>query len=258
MIAILHSRALLSVLTALLLALGMGPAAAEGDIGKTVAIKNEVTATLSDSPRKLAKGDVIHQNELISTTAESEGEFVLADDTKLAVGPNSKLALDAFIYDPAKKSGGQVVINASQGAFRFISGKSQKSAYQIKTPVASIGVRGTIFDGYVNDDGEIALLLVQGEVDVCGQPGSCRRLRQIGSFFHIRQGGIISGPLKWDGTFLPAVAFGSAFPFIDRSLTIDPVRRFRRADLLGGRLLPQRVVPVRPLQRVVPRLPRPF
>lgn len=240
----------------ILFAWGLPAAAAEPDIGKAVAVKNEVTGTLSEGPRRLAKGDVIHQNEVIATSKDGEGEFVLADDTKLAVGPGSKIVLDAFVYDPKNTTNGQVVVNATEGAFRFISGKSAKSAYAIKTPVTTIGVRGTIFDGYVNADGEIALLLVQGEVDVCSQPGSCRRLRQIGSFFHIRRGGLVSGPLKWDGSFFGAVNFAHAFPFVDRRLTIDPVRRFRRADLLGGRLLRQGLDPVRPLERVIPQLPR--
>ncbi|MGD9866887.1 MAG: FecR domain-containing protein [Hyphomicrobiales bacterium] len=235
-----------------------GPAAhaAEPDIGKAVAVKNEVTGTLAEGPRRIAKGDKIHQNEVIATSKDGEGEFILADDTRLAVGPGSRIVLDAFVYDARDRTGGQVVLNATEGAFRFISGKSAKSAYSIRTPVTTIGVRGTIFDGYVNADGEMALLLVQGEVDVCDRPGSCRRLRQTGNFFHIRPGGIVSGPLKWDGTFFGAVNFAHAFPFVDRTLVIDPVRRFRRADLLGGRLLRQVPDPVRPLERVIPQIPR--
>ena len=41
---------------------------------------------------------------------------------------------------------GQFTINALSGTFRFITGKSAKDAYQIKTSMGMIGVRGTAFD----------------------------------------------------------------------------------------------------------------
>lgn len=226
------------------------------EIGHAELITKSVTGTIETTARTLKTGDKIHQNEVIATAEESEAELVLADDTKLAVGPKSQIVLDSFVYDPAKKDG-EVVINAAKGAFRFVTGKSAKSAYTIKTPASTIGVRGTTFDGFVNDDGEIALLLLDGEIDVCNAARTCKRLNRRGYFLHIRRNGIISDPRKWDGTFLSNVAFGAAFPFIGRQLRISPRIRFRQADLLGGRLLRQGVVP-RVVPRVAPRrvLPR--
>lgn len=220
-----------------LLLLLAAPAAARftpDEIGTTAAIKKRVTGTVADSERRLRKGDTIHQDERIVTAAESEGEFVLEDQTKLAVGPDSTLVLDKFVYDPARKNGA-VVIKATKGAFRFISGKSDKSAYRITTPVASIGVRGTTFDGFVDENGEIAVLLVKGEVDVCNRERACRRLKQRGRFFHVRRNGRVVGPMKWDGSFFRGVKFGRAFPFVGRRLRIDRGRHFKRADLMGGR-----------------------
>jgi hypothetical protein len=223
-----------------------------------------VTGTLATSARKLKTGDNIHQNEVIATAKESEAELVLNDDTKFAVGPESRIVLDSFIYDPEKKDG-EVVINAAKGAFRFITGKSAKSAYTIKTPASTIGVRGTTFDGYIDESGEIALLLVEGEIDVCNTARACKRLKRKGYFLHIRRNGLISDPLKWDGTFLGHVDLGVAFPFIGRRLRISPRVRFRHADLYGGKLLRQGVVPGvrtlrRPLRRIIPRgrIRRPF
>ena len=243
------------------------------EVGRAELITNDVTGTIETTPRALKTGDRIHQNEVIATAEESEAEIILDDDTKLAVGPMSEIVLDSFIYDPSRKDG-EVVINATKGAFRFITGNSAKSAYTIKTPASTIGVRGTTFDGFVDENGEIALLLVDGEIDVCNSKRACKRLKRKGYFLHIRRNGIISDPRKWDGTFLGHVDLGRAFPFIGRRLRISPKVRFRRADLLGGRLLrpgvvprrvvPRRVVPrarpLRPLRKVVPRprIRRPF
>jgi len=141
-------RAYTSVLVAsLAIALPASSATQKPEIGRAELITNDVTGTLATSARKLKTGDNIHQNEVIATAKESEAELVLNDDTKLAVGPESRIVLDSFIYDPEKKDG-EVIINAAKGAFRFITGKSAKSAYTIKTPASTIGVRGTTFDGY--------------------------------------------------------------------------------------------------------------
>lgn len=245
-----HPRALLAV--GFLLSFTAAETQAAVEIGTAQAVKKDVTGTVEAQARAIKEGDPVHQDEKIETATGSEGEFVFQDDTKLAVGPDSAITLDKFVYDPTGK-GGEIVIEATKGAFRFISGKSAKTAYKINTPVTTIGVRGTIFDGFVNDDGEIALLLVEGEIDVCATPGNCRRLNRRGFFYHIRRNGVISDPLKWDGTFLAGVAFGSAFPFVGRALRIDPVARFRRADLLGGRLLRQGTRPLRAVPRAVPK-----
>ena len=218
-------------------------------IGTTFSVKKEVVGRLESRARALKKGDMVHQEEIIETSTESEGEFVLEDGTKLAVGPNAQITLDRFVYDPEKKDG-EIVINAAKGAFRFMSGSAKKSAYTIKSPVASIGVRGTVFDGYVNDEGEIAVLLMDGAVDVCNVGRECNSLDQTGYFIHVGRGGVISRAVEWNGRWLGGVGVGRAFPFVGRRLRIDPRVRFRRADLLGGRLI--RGVPGVPAVRGVP------
>ncbi len=252
------------LLASLALAIPASSATEKPEIGRAEVITKDVTGTLSTASRKLKTGDTIHQNEVIATAKESEAEIILNDDTKLAVGPESEIVLDSFVYDPKKKDG-EVVINAAKGAFRFITGKSAKSAYTIKTPASTIGVRGTTFDGFIDDSGEIALLLVDGEIDVCNTTRACKRLKRKGYFLHIRRNGLISDPRKWDGTFLGHLDLGRAFPFIGRRLRISPKVRFRRADLYGGRLLRRGVVPKirplrKPLRRVIPRgrIRRPF
>lgn len=224
------------------------------EIGRAELITRDVTGTMETVARKLKTGDRIHQNEVIVTAEKSEAEIILDDETKLAIGPSSEIVLDSFIYDPAKKDG-EVIISAVKGAFRFITGKSAKNAYTIRTPVSTIGVRGTIFDGFIDESGEIALLLVDGEIEVCNAARACKRLRRLGYFLHIGRNGIISDPLKWDGTFLGHVDLGRAFPFIGRRLKISPRVRFRHADLLGGRMLRRGIVPrVRPLRRKLRRI----
>ena len=70
------------------------------EIGETIDVQRRVTGQLLKSKRRLKKGMPIRLNEILETGKKARGEFRFKDDTKLAVGPNSKIVLDTFIYDP--------------------------------------------------------------------------------------------------------------------------------------------------------------
>ena len=82
--------------------------------------------------------------EIIKTGAASSAQLLFVDQTTLLVGATSEVKLDRFVYDPARGNG-QVMMNAGKGVFRFVSGAQNSKSYQINTPVATIGVRGTVF-----------------------------------------------------------------------------------------------------------------
>ena len=63
--------------------------------------------------------------------------------------------------DPNRTTG-SIVLNLVKGGFRFITGIAAKPVYSIRTPVASITVRGTVFDVYVEGDQAIWILLHEG------------------------------------------------------------------------------------------------
>ncbi len=222
-------------------------AAAAPEIGKTVEVKNEVSLESAASKITLAKGDFVHQDESIVTGPDARAEVELLDKTKLAVGPEARIVLDKFVYD-AGASPDSISINLSKGAFRFITGLAPKTSYEIKTPTASLGVRGTIFDVFVADNGETAVLLHEGGVDVCNTAHSCQAHNKVGGIIHVAIGGAFSLPLRWDGSIMKGIGVQTAFPFVGRKLLIDPVRRLSPRALLtgvggiGGKL--QRVLPV--------------
>ena len=88
-----------------------------------------------------------------------------------------------------------------------------------------------MYDVYVARNGEVAVLVHEGYVDIC-PPSGCKRHDSHGKIVHLTTAGVLSAPVKWDGTFFKGVAIASAFPFIGRSLKIDPVRRLKHADLI--------------------------
>ncbi len=246
-------RALWACAAILVLGAGAVEAASAPEIGTTVAVKNEVmVASEAAERRRLVKGGKVHQEEVLETAKAAQAEIRLLDDTKLAVGPNARLVLDKFVYDPSATPGA-IAVNLSKGAFRFISGKSPSSAYEIRTPTASLSVRGTVFDVYVKDNGETAVLLHEGAVDVCSQSAAaCRRHDIVGRFVHIGLQGLVSLPFRWDGSFMSGLTLASAFPFVGRRLAIDPLRRLRHAELIDPASRATRAVtkPVKTLTRV--------
>jgi len=63
------------------------------------------------------------------------------DSRNLTVGPGSNVRLDKFVYD-SNKGTGSVAVEASRGAFRFVTGSQNKGSYSVKTPSGTLGIRG--------------------------------------------------------------------------------------------------------------------
>jgi len=228
---------LLALFSTAFLLSGTQAFAAPGEaIGSAVRIVNLVTAEYETDFRRLAIGDDVHQDELIEVSTVGRGELWLRDDTKLALGPGSQLLLDEFVYNP-DIAGGAIVLNLIKGTFRFITGIAAKPAYVIRTPTASITVRGTIFDVYVPDNSSSSswLLLIEGAIEVCNEEGECRVHDEPGKLIRITPAGDVGNPVKWAN--LPknqAAPFESAFPFVVAPPFIDPDPIFTPEIIIRG------------------------
>ena len=111
--------------------------------------------------RTIGQGDKVYKDEVVQTGDLGKGQLLFLDETTLTVGPNSRVTLDRFVYDPSRSTG-TVTLTAVRGVFRFVSGSLPSQAYEIKTPAGSIGVRGTIFELIIELDGTVAIRLIEG------------------------------------------------------------------------------------------------
>lgn len=85
------------------------------------------------------------------------------DDTKVRVTENSRLLIDDFVFDPKKSSSGKLALKVAMGTVRYASGqvaKNNPQAVDIKTPTATIAVRGTDFNMTVDETGQSLVILV--------------------------------------------------------------------------------------------------
>ncbi len=117
------------------------PVAAQVDIGVAASITNKVDGSVGPQTKPVVLGDRVFENEVIRTGTNSKGQLLFRDETAVTVGPDSEITLDKFVYNAA---GNSISLSATKGVFRFISGSAPKNAYEIKTPSATVGVRGTI------------------------------------------------------------------------------------------------------------------
>ncbi len=206
---------------ALALALLPLPAHAAEPIGAAVVVVNQVTAALDADTRTLQSGNGVHQNELIEVATDASSELKLNDETKMALGPGAKLKLDKFVYD-AEQTKGDIAVNLVKGAFRFVTGVAAKPSYVVRVPQASITVRGTIFDVFVQDDiGVSWLLLHEGAVQVCNDNGKCQVVDKPGELLRISNGGDVEPPARWT-KLKQKTSFDDAFPFVDKKPQESP------------------------------------
>ena len=150
----------------------------ERAVGNASIVVKTVTGTIEDNVAKIRLQDDLYHNELIETFEDSATEILFLDETTISLGPKSSIVLDEFVYDP-DPSNSSFVLTITEGALRFTSGVLPSEAYKIHTPVATIGIRGTIIDLVVDretrNDGtvhtSVNLSVVEGEADLVNCEG---------------------------------------------------------------------------------------
>ena len=134
-------------------------------VGINAAVLNNVRIRSAGAPQ--AHAAVVRQrvalNDEVQTGGRSQLQVLLLDKTTFTVGANARLTIDRFVYDP-NRSTRSLAASVTKGAFRFISGRPDAAgSTSVRTPIASIGIRGTIFEGVV---GEEAARIAAGEPGV--------------------------------------------------------------------------------------------
>ena len=156
---------------------GFYPSIAAEPSGEAVAVIPATAVTGASGNRPLAANDPVFSGDVVKTDEAGSAQILFRDDTRLVVGPNSEITIDKFVFAD-QSTAREVTINAIRGAFRFITGSSQKQAYTIKTPTATIGVRGTAFDVSI-EDGTTYFGLWDGGVRMCERAGQRPRCTEL-------------------------------------------------------------------------------
>ena len=117
------------------------------------------------------------------TTAKSRVTLSFEDKTTVKITEQSKLVIDDFVYDPNKGTG-KLAVRVALGTARYASGqiaKNSPQAVNVKTPTATVAVRGTDFSMTVDELGRSLVMLlpscdnkgcVTGAIEVSNEAGS--------------------------------------------------------------------------------------
>lgn len=103
----------------------------------------------------------IEMNDTV-VTAKAKAKLTFEDNTTVNITEQSKLVIDDFVYDP-KKGTGKLAVKVALGTARYASGqiaKNNPQAVDVKTPTATVAVRGTDFSMTVDELGRSLVMLL--------------------------------------------------------------------------------------------------
>ena len=108
----------------------------------------------------------IYPDDTIITRGGARMKILFVDGSVLTIGKRTKISIEKFLYDKKEKKR-EVSFNLTLGKVRAVLGKASKdSLYEIKTPTAVAGARGTDFIVWVVSRGVTYVLVLEGEIDV--------------------------------------------------------------------------------------------
>ncbi len=144
------------VITFLLLSLAgeVSPAYTSPSIATVNKLSGMATIARQGQTIPATIGLEIWEKDTIRTGRNGSIGIVFNDDTFLSLGPGSALVIDEFVFAP-KQGKFSIVVRMLKGTAAYLSGlisKLSPESAHIKTPTASIGIRGTKFVAKVERD----------------------------------------------------------------------------------------------------------
>lgn len=123
----------------------------------------------------------IESNDTVSVGSETKITITFADSSTAKISANSKLIIDDFVYDPNKGSG-KSAMRVGLGTIRMQSGNiahNNSKNVNIKTPTATVAVRGTDFAMTVDELGRSTVVLLptckdDRQATLLELPGTCK------------------------------------------------------------------------------------
>jgi len=149
----------------------LAPLAASAKIGEvTKQVGQDASISRDADTIIVGPGIGINMNDAI-TTSKAKLELTFDDNTKVAITRQSKLIIDDFVYDP-RSGTGKLAMNVAMGTVRYASGaiaRNSRENVRLRTPTATIAVRGTDFTMTVDEIGRSLVILLP----TCPTPTTC-------------------------------------------------------------------------------------
>ena len=141
-------------------------------------------ATAGTAPRAAKVGDVVSEGDVLTTSKTGELHLVMQDTGFMALRPNSQLMVVSYKADGGDDDKG--VFKLLTGGLRSITGwigRFNAPAYQVRTPTATVGIRGTDHETRVIPEGSDE-----------GEPGTYDKVYVGQTFIETANGGAAVAP----------------------------------------------------------------
>jgi hypothetical protein len=119
--------------------------AEEAPIGFVKRLSGTATVTRGATVTAARLAMPVYENDGLQTGPDGELGITFRDNTRISLGPNSRIALKHFVFEPAASHYG-FILRLAYGTLEYISGLTEKlapDAMSIETPGFTVGARGT-------------------------------------------------------------------------------------------------------------------
>jgi len=164
----LHKIKILAFALGVLLLTPMSAFASIGEVTKQTG--QDASISRDNNTIDVSEGTGINMNDAI-TTSRAKLELKFDDNTRVQITKQSKLVIDDFVYNPNNGTG-KLAMNVAMGTVRYASGaiaRNSRENVRLRTPTATISVRGTDFTMTVDEIGRSLIILLP----TCPTPETC-------------------------------------------------------------------------------------
>ena len=117
------------------------------EIGQIKNVAGQVLLSRNNVQQSARAGDLVEQADVLTTGPNGSLGITFIDNTRLSAGPNSRIELKQFRFNPTTQEG-EFLTDMQHGTLAIVSGQIAKrspDAMKVKTPTTILGVRGTTF-----------------------------------------------------------------------------------------------------------------
>lgn len=114
--------------------------------GKVLFVVGQVDAQNLGQTRLLSKGDPVRVGDKLVSGKNAALQLRMEDGGTIVLRPDSQLVIESFAYKGTQDGSEHIALDLLTGGFRAITGnigKVHKENYGIRTPNATVGIRGT-------------------------------------------------------------------------------------------------------------------
>lgn len=152
-----------------------GSSALAAAAGQVQFVAGPVQLDRGGRSQAVVKGAQVEAGDVLRSGPTGQAQIRFTDGGIMALYPQSQISIGAY-SDSAQAGSGEdrFAVRFVQGALRAVTGKigqRNPQSYQVITPTAVVGIRGTAFKIFMNAEGEVEVSGEHNTIEVCTEAG---------------------------------------------------------------------------------------